>query len=125
MRGQFLRDVARTVTKPIVRIDLLDLDVTFRGARSPRLGVGVASGDYRPFRAAQQAFQAAGGYPDHPAAYTLIVVAFAPGSMRNGEGKMAAREIFQHVNTDTFLNIGLIEDEKLPAGTIRVSVLLG
>jgi cell division GTPase FtsZ len=122
VRGRFLRDVVHTYKNPIVGIDIEDLEVVFRGVRSPALGVGVASGNYRPQRAAQQAFQAAGG---RSAAHALIVVAFALGDMRNGEGKIAAREIYQHMDPDCFINIGLIEDEQISRGTIRVSVLLG
>lgn len=122
LRGQFLRDLERVTKNPIVKIDLLDMEVVFRDARSPTLGVGTASGNYRPQRAAEQAFQATGS---RSASHALIVVAFAPGDMRNGEGRMAARAIYQHMQEDSFVNVGVLEDEQLARGTIRVSAFIG
>lgn len=121
-RGRFLRDLERVSKNPIVKIDILDIEVVFRDARSPTLGVGTASGNYRPQRAAEQAFQATGS---RCGSHALIVVAFAPGDMRNGEGKIAARAIYQHMEEDCFVNVGVIEDEQLERGTIRVSALIG
>ena len=122
VRARFLRDLERVSKNPIVKIDILDIEVVFREARWPTLGVGIASGDNRPQRAAEQAFRAT-GY--RCASHALIVVAFAPGGMRNGEPKAAARPIFQQMEEDCFVCVGAIEDEQLARGTIRVSVLLG
>jgi len=61
LRARFLDDVARPYKSPIVKIDIEDLEVVFRGVRSPSLGVGTASGESRAKRAAQQAFREAGG----------------------------------------------------------------
>ncbi|WP_369663576.1 hypothetical protein [Variovorax sp. V116] len=105
-----------------MKIDILDIEVVFRGARWPTLGVGIDSGDYRPQRAAEQAFRAT-GY--RCASHALIVVAFAPGDMGNGEPRIAARHIYQHMEEDCFVCVGAIEDDQLARGTIRVSALLG
>ena len=43
LRARFLDDVARPYKSPIVKIDIEDLEVVFRGVRSPSLGVGTAS----------------------------------------------------------------------------------
>jgi len=122
VRGQFLRDLDRVRRNRVSKIDILDMEVVFRDARSPVLGVGIASGDGRSLRAAEQVVRATGG---RCAAHTLIVVAFAPGDMRNSEGKMAARPIYQRMDTDCFVCVGVIEDEQLERGTIRVSALVG
>lgn len=73
------------------------------GVRGQFLGVGTASGNYRPQRAAEQAFQATGS---RSASHALIVVAFAPGDMRSGEGRMAAMANYQHMQEDSFVNVG-------------------
>jgi cell division GTPase FtsZ len=98
------------------------MEVVFRDARSPVLGVGTGSGDGRALKAAEQVIQATGG---RCAAHALIVVAFAPGDMRNSEGRLAARPIYQRMDTDCFVCVGVIEDEQLVRGTMRVSALIG
>jgi len=122
VRCQFLRDLDRARRSRVSKIDILDIEVVFRDARSPVLGVGIASGDSRSLRAAEQVVRATGG---RCAAHTLIVVAFAPGDMRNSEGRIAARPIYQRMNSDCFVCVGVIEDEQLARGTIRVSALIG
>lgn len=122
VRRQFLRDLDCVRKNRISKIDILDMEVVFRDALSPMLGVGTASGDGRSLRAAEQVVQATGS---RCAANALIVVAFAPGDMRNGEGRMAARPIYQRMETDCFVCVGVIEDEHLAHGMIRVSALIG
>lgn len=122
VRGQFLRDLDRVRKNRISKIDILDIEVVFRDARSPVLGVGTASGDGRSLRAAEQVVRATGG---RCAPHALIVVAFAPGDMQNSEGRMAARPIYQRMDTDCFVCVGVIEDEQLARGKIRVSALIG
>jgi len=122
VRGQFLRDLERVRENRVSRIDILDMEVVFRDARSPVLGVGTGSGDGRALKAAEQVIQATGG---RCAAHALIVVAFAPGDMRNSEGRLAARPIYQRMDTDCFVCVGVIEDEQLVRGTMRVSALIG
>jgi cell division GTPase FtsZ len=123
VRGQFLRDLDRVRKNQISKIDIVDIDVVFRNARSPVLGVGTASGDsFRSLRAAEQVVRATGG---RCAAHALIVVAFAPGDMGNSEGRRAARPIYQRMDTDCFVCVGVIEDERLARGTIRMSALIG
>jgi cell division GTPase FtsZ len=114
--------VARTYKNPIVRIDVVDLEVVFRGVKAPSLGVGTASGESRAKLAAQQALREAGS---RVAEHALIVLAFPPGDRRLSESKLARSVVLQQMEPDTFINCGVIEDERLARGTMRVSVLLG
>lgn len=122
MRARFLDDVAHTYKNPIVRIDIEDLEVVFRGVRSPALGVGTASGENRAKLAAQQAVRGAGG---RSAEHALIVLAFPRGDRRLSESKLARSVVREQMEPDTFIICGVIEDERLARGTMRVSVLLG
>ena len=123
VRAQFLDDVERTYKRPLVRIDILDLDVLFREVREPALGIGIASGEGRAMAAAQQAFHEISKRRGAPNA--LIVLAFAPGEMRLGESQLAWVVIRELLGEDGFVLRGLIEDEQLARGTLRVSVLVG
>lgn len=122
VRARFLDDVARTYKNPIVKIDVEDLEVVFRGVKSPSLGVGTASGESRAKLAAQQAVREAGG---RFAGHALIVLAFPPGDRRLSESKLARSLVREQMEPDTFIISGVIEDERLAQGTMRVSVLLG
>ena len=121
-RARFLQDVARTYRNPIVKIDFEDLEVVLRGVRSPSLGVGTASGENRAKLATQQAIrEASGPFPEH----ALIVLAFPPRDLRLSESKLARSLVREQMEPNTFIICGLIEDEQLARGTMRVSVLLG
>lgn len=122
MRARFLEDVVRVYRNPVVGIDIVDIEVVFRGVRSPTLGVGTASGEWRARRAAAQAIHEAGS---RAASHALMVFAFAPGELRLSDSKFARNLINSQLDTDTFIVSGLIESEQLAPGSMRVSVLLG
>lgn len=122
VRARFLDDVVRTYKSPIVKIDIEDLEVVFRGVRSPSLGVGTASGETRAKLATQQAIHEAGA---RLAEHALIVLAFPPEDRRTSESKLARSLVRERMEPDTFIICGVIEDRRLARGTMRVSVLLG
>ena len=117
-RARFLDDVVRAYKNPIVRIDIEDLEVVFRDARSPALGVGTASGESRAKLAAQQAIREAGG---RSAAHALIVLAFPPGDRRQSESKLARDVVREPMDSDTFIICGVIDDEQLARGTMNAT----
>ena len=122
VRTQFLRDLAGSYRYQQRAIDMVDLDVVFRNAQSPRLGVATASGEQRAATAAMQAFLAAGG---RRAQYGLLIAAFPPGYKRYIEPKLAFNALRGNWDPDVFLEWGFYEDERLASDAARVSVLLG
>lgn len=121
VRSQFLEDLARSYEAKLAEIDMEDLEVVFRGVRSPALGVATASGPDRAHLAALEAFGEAGG---RAAPHCLIVLAF-PGDRRFDEPKRAFIAVREHMDPDTFILLTACVDERLAGGTMRTSVLLG
>jgi cell division GTPase FtsZ len=120
-RAQFARDVARSYERQYVAIDLQDVDGVFQGMRRPVLGVGVATGPHRAVLAAQAALRDAGRVGDQ----TLVMIAFRPGQWRLREYTRVLRTVGARLDAGATAIYGVCDDETLPDGSVRVSVLTG
>jgi len=119
--AHFSRDVARCLEAQVVGIDLEDVKTVFDGITAPVLGVGVGSGAQRGKQALAAALE--GFHRLGP--FSLTIVYVPARRWRLADYRDVCRGVCAVADPAGLTIFGVLHDEHVPSGTMRVAVLTG